>query len=280
MATGRASVSTIVRYPVKSCAGQAIERAELDAYGIVGDRRWLIVDPNGIFLTQRDAPELALVRPELREDGLSLSAPGTDTIDVPIDLDGPTLDVQVWNDRCRGVDQGDDAAAWLSGYLGTPHRLVKMTSDFERSVDADYAVSTDDAVSYADGFPFLLATTGSLDELNRRLASPVPMDRFRPNFVVSGADPFEEDAWATLRIGGVTFHVVKPCARCVVTTTDQATGERGMEPLTTLATFRRGENGKVYFGQNLLHQPKTGEIEVGDAVEILGTQPPNVSRAR
>lgn len=269
----RATVAAIVRYPVKSCAGHSVERAELDAYGIVGDRRWLIVDPDGEFLTQRDAPRLALLRPDLNEGGLTLSAPGVDTIDVPINTDGPTLDVRVWNDRCRGVDQGDDAAAWLSDYLGASHRLVKMTSDFERPVDADYAVSADDAVSYADGFPFLLANTGSLDELNRRLASPVPMDRFRPNIVVSGAHPFEEDTWGSIRIGDVTFHVVKPCARCVVTTTDQTTGERGTEPLTTLASFRRDENGKVYFGRNLIHSPKHGEIAVGDAVTILDVGP-------
>ena len=269
----RATVAAVVRYPVKSCAGHSVERAELDAYGIVGDRRWLIVDPDGEFLTQRDAPRLALLRPDLNEGGLTLSAPGVDTIDVPINTDGPTLDVRVWNDRCRGVDQGDDAAAWLSDYLGASHRLVKMTSDFERPVDADYAVSADDAVSYADGFPVLLANTGSLDELNRRLESPVPMDRFRPNIVVSGADPFEEGTWKTIRIGDVTFHVVKPCARCVVTTTDQATGERGTEPLTTLASFRRDENGKVYFGQNLIHSAKHGEIAVGDAVTILDVGP-------
>ena len=273
MSNGRASVAALVRYPVKSCAGHSVDRAELDTYGIVGDRRWLIVDPNGTFLTQRNAPELALVRPELSEDGLSLSAPGMDTITVPIELDGPTLDVRVWNDRCQGVDQGEAAAAWLSDYLGASHRLVKMPSDVERPVARNYAVSDDDAVSYADGFPLLLTGEASLDDLNRRMTHPVPMDRFRPNIVVSEADPFAEDAWKAIRIGDVMFHVVKPCARCVVTTTSQTTGERGTEPLTTLASFRRDEHGKVYFGQNLIHAPKHGGIAVGDAVTILEAEP-------
>lgn len=277
MSTGRTSVSAIVRYPVKSCAGHSMGRAELDAYGIVGDRRWLIVGADGEFLTQRDAPKLALVRPELRDRGLTLCAPGMDAMTVSTDAGGPTLDVQVWNDRCQGVDQGDAVAAWLNDYLGASHRLVKMNPDFERPVDADYAISPDDEVSYADGFPFLLTSTDSLDELNRRMAAPLPMDRFRPNLVVSNTEPFEEDTWKVIQIGGIRFHAVKPCARCVVTTTDQTTAQLGKEPLTTLAAFRRDENGNVYFGQNLLHQPKTGEIKVGDAVEILETQPPNVN---
>ena len=272
-----ASVSAIVRYPVKSCAGQALNRAELDPYGIVGDRRWLIVHPNGRFVTQRDAPELALVRPEIREDELTLWAPGMDAIRVPILNVGPVLDVQVWHDRCRGVDQGDAAAEWLSDYLGSPRRLVRMGPEFTRSVDADYAVSAVDEVSYADGYPFLLTSEASLDALNRRMERPVPMDRFRPNIVVSGTAPFEEDTWRTIRIGGVTFHVVKPCARCVVTTTDQATGERGTEPLATLATFRRDPHGGVYFGQNLLHTPKRGEIDTGSPVKVLETGAPKGS---
>jgi len=273
MSLPSASVSAIVRYPVKSCAGHALNEASLDAYGIVGDRRWLIVDPDGRFLTQRVAPSLSQVTPELLGNDLTLSAPGMNRIAVQADADGPSRDVRVWTDRCKGVDQGDDAAAWLSEYLGSEYRLVRMSPDFRRPIDSAHAISTRDQVSYADGFPFLLTNETSLDELNRRMAHPVPMDRFRPNIVVSGADPFAEDAWTTIRIGGVTFHVVKPCARCVVTTTDQTTGERGKEPLTTLASFRRDEHGKVHFGQNLIHSPKHGEIAVGDAVTILEAGP-------
>jgi len=274
MANARAAVAAILRYPVKSCAGHAVERAELDVYGIVGDRRWLIVDPSGTFLTQRNAPELALVKPDLSDSVLTLSAPGMEPIAVSTHADGPIRDVQVWDDRCRGIDQGDEVADWLSDYLGSSYRLVKMSPDFERPVDADYAVSADDNVSYADGFPCLLTSESSLEELNRRTEHPVPIDRFRPNIVVSGAKPFEEDAWKVIRVGDVTFHVVKPCARCVVTTTDQSTAERGKEPLTTLATFRRDAEGKVYFGQNLIHAPKRGEIAVSDSVTVLDTGAP------
>lgn len=271
-----ASVSAIVRYPVKSCAGHAINKASLDAYGIVGDRRWLIVDSHGRFLTQRDAPSLSQVTPEFAGDDLALTAPGMERIAVRADAQGPTRNVRVWNDRCQGVDQGDDVAAWLREYLGSAYRLVRMSPDFRRPIDSAYATSMGDHVSYADGYPFLLTSEASLQELNRRMAASVPMDRFRPNIVVSGTEPFEEDTWTLIQIGGVTFHVVKPCARCVVTTTDQATGERGKEPLATLATFRRDGQGNVHFGQNLIHTPKRGKIAVGDALAVRERGHPTV----
>ncbi len=276
MSPPSASVSAIVRYPVKACAGHALKKASLDPYGIVGDRRWLVVDPHGRFLTQRNAPSLSRVTPELAGDGLTLSAPGMDRVAVQTDAGGPTRDVRVWNDRCKGIDQGDDVAAWLSEYLGSAYRLVRMGPDFRRPIKAAKATSVHDHVSYADGYPFLLTSEASLRELNRRMSASVPMDRFRPNLVISGTEPFEEDTWTLIQIGDVTFRVVKPCARCVVTTTDQTTGERGKEPLATLATFRGDSQGNVYFGQNLIHTPKRGEIAVGDALNILERGHPTV----
>jgi uncharacterized protein YcbX len=169
--------------------------------------------------------------------------------------------VAIWKDQCVAVAAGAEADAWFTALLGTPCRLVTMPSSTVRQVDLGYA-EPGDPVGFADGFPFLLISQGSLDELNRRLEHPVPMDRFRPNIVVDGCEPHAEDGWSRVTIGEISFRVVKPCARCVITTTDQQTGERGREPLRTLATYRRVGN-KVLFGQNLIHDG-VGAVRVGD----------------
>ena len=179
--------------------------------------------------------------------------------------------VTIWEDRCNAVTADPAAAEWFTGFLGTPCRLVRMPASTVRQVDLGWAVEGD-RVGFADGFPFLLISQSSLDELNRRLDEPVPMDRFRPNVVVEGGEPFAEDGWAHVTMGEVGFRVVKPCARCVITTTDQLSGERGREPLRTLATYRRFGN-KVLFGQNLIHNG-TGVVRIGDSCEVMTTNPP------
>lgn len=256
-------------YPVKSCAGTALEAAELDAFGLIADRRWMVVQPDGVFLTQRKLPKMALIRPHLMNEGLCLEAPGMSALEVPAPPScAPAVRVTVWNSTCQAVDAGDQAARWLSDFLEAECRLVGIDDRFQRRVNPEFALD-DDSVSFADGFPLLLTNSASLEDLNRRLTDPLPMDRFRPNLVISGALPFAEDRWECIKIGKVTFHLVKPCARCVVTTVDQATAQQGEEPLVTLAGYRRAEDGGILFGQNLIHTPKRGRIRVGDPIEVL-----------
>jgi uncharacterized protein YcbX len=253
-------------YPVKSCGGLSPADWEVDDFGLRHDRRWMIVTPAGDFITQREQPRLALVRPALADGSLVLRAPGMPELALPlVPAARERITVQVWGDITQGVPVSAESAEWLSRFLGEPVRLVWMPGDVIRQTDPEYALGH--RVSFADGFGFLLIGEASLAELNRRLAKPLPMNRFRPNLVVSGADPFAEDGWRELRVGGLELAVVKPCARCVTTTTDQETAERGVEPLKALAMFRK-RNGQVMFGQNLVHRG-TGRIAVGAAVQVV-----------
>jgi uncharacterized protein YcbX len=186
---------------------------------------------------------------------------------LPVIAEGQTREVLVWRDRCAAVDQGDEVAEWLSRFLRRPCRLVRMAEDHVRRVDPVYAVSEADQVGFADGYPFLIISEESLADLNARLAQPLLMNRFRPNIVVRGGAAYAEDGWCRVRIGGIEFSLVKACARCAITTTDQATAQVGREPLATLATYRRVERG-VLFGQNAIHAA-TGAIRVGDPLEVL-----------
>lgn len=255
-------------YPIKSCGGHRVDAAFATKRGLQDDRLLMIVDGEGSFLTQREYPTMALIEPTLGEELLTLRAPGMATLDLPLRTSGPHSYATVWNDQCQVIDQGKVVAEWLSDYLGTTARLVRLPDTFHRPVDPRYGRTPDDETSFADGYPFLLISQESLDELNRRLTTPVPMNRFRPNLVVQGCEPFAEDGWRQLQIGAVTFYPVKPCARCPIPTIDQATGAVGKEPLKTLATFRRTAEGKVMFGQNLLSS-ETGVIRVGDPVVVI-----------
>lgn len=261
-------VTALYRYPVKGCRASMLDSADVVPRGIAGDRGYMLVDDSGCFITQRTHPRMALIVPQLVDDSLLLTAPDREPLYVPRPDDGKRHRVTIWSDDCDAVDQGDAVARWLSGFLGESCRLVRMVEDYVRLVDRDYAVSESDEVGFADGYPFLLTTEESLAELNRRMDAPLPMNRFRPSIVLSGAEPFAEDGWRTIRVGAITFSVVKPCARCVVTTTDQFTAERGKEPLTTLATFRKVRGKGVMFGQNLIHH-SSGTLRVGDAVELI-----------
>jgi uncharacterized protein YcbX len=255
-------------YPVKSCAGTALEVAEFGPRGIVHDREWMIVDAHDRFLTQREQPRLALVRPTLVDGTLALRAPGMPCLELPSTDGGPRREVVVWRDTVVAVDHGQAAADWFERYLGLPARLVRQPADSVRPVDPQFAPRPTDQVGFADGFPVLLISEESLDDLNTRLARPLPMNRFRPNIVVCGwGAPYDEDTWAAVRIGAVPFDVVKACARCVTTTTDQATAERGPEPLATLARYRRVPRG-VLFGQNLVHATE-GQVRLGDPLQVL-----------
>jgi uncharacterized protein YcbX len=262
------TVSALAIYPIKSCAGIALEIARAGPRGFYGDRAYMLVDPFGCFITQRELPRMALITPVLKEDGvLAVRAPGMQEMTVTATGTGKRREVTIWNDTCIAVDQGDGVAEWFGTFLGTACRLVRMPEDYTRRVNPRYAISEHDQVGFSDGYPFLLITEASLDDLNVRLEQPLPMNRFRPNIVVQNTLPYAEDTWRTIRIGNMVFRIVKPCARCPIPTTDQVTARRGKEPLRTLATYRHATRG-VMFGQNLIHENE-GIIHLGDAVEIV-----------
>lgn len=254
------------RYPVKSLAGISMSSARLEEKGIAFDRNWLVTLPSGKFLTQREIPRMALVKTAVSDAGeLTLSADGHSDITVPHRHHDDSIDfkrVTIWKDECYAIDEGDEVAAWLSEFLETKCRLVKMKDGFKRPV-LDDGKEFDGSVRFQDQFPLLVISLASLQALNDKLEKPLPMNRFRPNIVIDGCAPFEEDEFKTFTSpSGVTLTSAKPCARCVVTTTDQKTAQRGVEPLKTLATFRSSEHG-VLFGQNLL-VTHPGNLSVAD----------------
>jgi uncharacterized protein YcbX len=267
-------LSGLYIYPVKSLRGFAVPTAAVDALGLVGDRRFMLVDDQNQFLTQRTLPRMALIETALTARDLVLRAPHGGSCAVPLQSTRRTapLSVRVW--RSEGLlaeDCGVEVAVWLSDFLRQPCRLVRIGDKFRRPIVRPGSAQTDDLVSFADGYPFLVLSEASLADLNDRLATPLLLDRFRPNLLVSGCEAFAEDTWSRFRIGAVTFRTDGPCARCAITTTDQRTAERGKEPLRTLATYRRDKDDPtdVNFGQNLIHETKTGTLRVGDAVELL-----------
>jgi uncharacterized protein YcbX len=251
-------------YPIKSAGGIAAESWPVDEFGLRYDRRWMLVDDAGDALTQRDCPRLALVRPAIEGDRLRVSAPGRAPLDLPLEPGGAvTTAVTVWGETCAASWMGERASRWFSEFLGAACSLVHMPASTLRPADPTYA-PPGVRVSFADGFPFLLLSEASLEDLNRRLATPLPMNRFRPNLVIGGGPAFVEDGLGAFRLGTLELEVVKPCARCVLTTTDQETATRGPEPLRTLATFRK-VGGKVMFGQNVVHRGP-GHLTVGQAL--------------
>ncbi len=269
-------VAGLYLYPVKSLRGIAVESAEVDALGLAGDRRFLVVDGSGRFVTQRTVPRMALVSTALSNGFLHLSAENHGSMKVPTPSDPAAriLPVSVWSHHdLLAEDGGDDAADWLGQVLGMHCRLVRIGPAFHRELTRDGA-RPGDLLAFADGAPLLVTTHASLDELNRRIRShggqPVPMDRFRTNLVLEGCVAFDEDRWTHLDIAGVRFRASGPCERCLVTTTDQQTGQRGKEPLKSLAVFRRGENdpSSVVFGVNLIQETKSGRVTVGDPVTV------------
>lgn len=260
-------VTGLYVYPLKSARGLSLGEASLDAFGIEGDRRWCLVGDEGRVITQRDCPILATLDVIPNEHGLELQAAGRRPLRVSRPEPGPeTHPVAVWTDLTAGLAASEDADSWLESLLERTCRLVYMPTTTHRQVSLSFG-RPGDRVSFADGYPLLLTSEASLAELNRRMESALPMDRFRPNVVIDGGEPFAEDDWARIRLGDTEFRVVKPCARCVVTTTDQQTGARGKEPLRTLSTFRMAD-GKVLFGENLIHDGP-GPVRTGDPVEVL-----------
>jgi uncharacterized protein YcbX len=258
-------------YPVKSCRGIALTQGRLSDTGFEHDREWLVTTPEGRFLTQRERPLLAQIETALTADRLVLRKPNGADLKLPLDLTGPELEVTVWKDRCAAFDAGDDAANWLSEHLGKPARLVRFDPRRTRPSEAEWTQGIAAFSKFSDGFPWLLISQASLDELNTRLTQPLPMNRFRPNIVVDGLAPFGEDEVHEFIAGDVRLRVVKPCTRCAITTTDQISGERTTEePLKTLKEFRfdRGLRG-VTFGQNIVLASGLGnELKVGQRLDV------------
>ncbi|GGY89665.1 MOSC domain-containing protein [Streptomyces nitrosporeus] len=262
-------------HPVKSLTAVAVDEAVVDLWGLRGDRRWMLVDGSGKAVTQRQEPRVALVRAEaLPDGGVLVSAPGCEPLAVKVPAPSATVPADLFRRTVEVVEADPAAHAWFSALLGTEIRLVHLDEpSHRRLIDPEYA-RPGETVSLADGFPLLLTSSASLDALNGLVAQgdhpeegPLPMDRFRPNVVVDGTAPWAEDDWKRVAIGDVPFRVAKPCGRCVVTTTDQRTAERGKEPLRTLARHRRS-GAHLLFGQNLIPDA-TGVIRVGDPVRVL-----------
>ncbi|MGG7661074.1 MOSC domain-containing protein [Dyadobacter sp. BHUBP1] len=263
------TLSEIWVYPVKSLGGIRLTKALTEERGLQYDRRWMIIDEGNVFITQRAHSKMALIDVALEDKGLKiyLRTDPADSVLVPYEpATAFPVTVQVWDDTAEALTVSDEADAWLSRQLGMKLRLVTMPDSTERKADPRYARHNEN-VSFADGFPYLVISQASLDDLNSRLAEPIEMRRFRPNFVIGGTEPFAEDQWKHITIGGLRFEVVKPCARCVLTTINPETAEKGAEPLKTLATYRRYGN-KILFGQNVTVQD-FGELKIGDRLTVI-----------
>lgn len=247
----------------------AVQQAEVEERGFRYDRRWMLVDAQGDFVTQRVHPQLALLQVALEKTTLLITAKQDPALHLTIPLekaDGEEMSVQIWGDRVLAREVGTEESRWFSDFLGMVLHLVLLPESSQRKMDPRYAVRAE-SVSFADGMPYVFIGQSSLDDLNGKLDTEVSMDRFRPNLVFSGGAPFVEDTWQQLQIGAVEFQVVKPCARCVMVTVDQQTGEKGKEPLHTLAGYRT-MNNKVYFGQNAVALTQ-GIVRVGDLIQPL-----------
>ena len=262
-------LSEINIYPVKSLGGISLQNSEVTDRGLKHDRRWLIINEEEKFITQRTHPQLALIKTKISGNKLILGHKTKDISPLVIPIHHESIEmvlVGIWDDLVEAHIVGKYADEWLSEALEIKCRLVYMPDETQRFVNQAYAADNE-IVSFADAYPFMMIGQSSLDDLNSRLKEKLPMNRFRPNFVVNGVKPYDEDKWKKIRIGEVIFNLVKPCSRCVLTTVDQNTAEKNEEPLKTLSTYR-SVNNKVYFGQNLVHEGN-GVIKIGDEIEIL-----------
>jgi uncharacterized protein len=258
-------LSQIWIYPVKSLGGISLTSSKVMPKGLQYDRRWMLVDSDGKFLTQRVHPTMALFKLTFDNDRLLIRYQGKSLHLTPGEKLSDSMRVTIWDDVVSAYEVNISYSEWFSQILGFPCKLVFFPEQNERQVDPVYKVN-DEHVSLADAYPFLIIGQASLDDLNNRLSSPVPMNRFRPNFVFTGGSAYEEDGWRNFTIGETNFIGVKPCARCVLTTVNQDTAEKGVEPLKTLSTYRKREN-KIYFGQNLVAL-NYDVIKVGDSIRL------------
>jgi hypothetical protein len=267
-----ATLTDLHVYPIKSCRGIALASARLAPTGLADDRHWMLVRPNGRFITQRQHPRMALIATQVDAGSLTLSAPGLATIAVPREVGGESRAVTVWKFNGRGIDCGDDVAAWVSEFLQTPLRLVRFDTSVPRECSEEWRPGTRAITEFSDGYPILVISRASLAELNSRLPKALPMERFRPNLVIDGVAAYDEDRMHELRAGPVTLRIVKPCTRCTITTTDQQRGEvDGVEPLETLKEYRFDKELRgVTFGQNVIVVKGVGEsLRVGQTFDVV-----------
>lgn len=261
-------LSQIYIYPVKSLGGITVDSAYADKRGLKYDRRYLLVDENGVFMTQRDFPQLALLKLSISENGFEvLNSKDNSHIIIPFESNlGENVSVTIWDDVCNAVIVNKELNNWFSNAIHKKCSLVYMPDNENRIVEKKY-INEEHIVSFADAYPFLIIGQSSLDDLNKRLETSVPMNRFRPNFVFTGGNAYEEDYWSDFKIGKVEFKAVKPCARCVITTTDQETAKRNIEPLKTLSGYRK-INNKVMFGMNVVCN-KPGNVSAKQNIELF-----------
>jgi uncharacterized protein YcbX len=270
-------------YPIKSCGGIVLREATLTAAGLMSehiyDREWMVVDARGEFLTQREHPKMALIKPRIKADTLELRAPGMLPLDIPLDLPdpghAPALNVRVWRDTVKAYDCDDTTAAWFSDFLDVPCRLARFHPDAQRFANTDWTGGIKAPTLFADGYPMLVISEASLADLNHKLQAQgratLPMDRFRPNIVINGIEAFEEDYAESLKINGAILKPVKPCPRCPMPSVDQATGEFGPDPLDILQTYRADPkvDGGITFGMNTILIEGEGKVlRAGQEVEV------------
>ncbi len=263
----------INRYPVKSCRGESLQTSAVEPWGLVGDRRWMVIDDTGQTVTAREHTRLLLVRPLIVDGGLLLSGSGADDLFVRRP-DNAQVDVRVFSGPFQAALADDAAHAWFRKFTDTAVRLIHQDDPRRRPTDPEFT-KPDDRVSLADSYPIMMASEESLDALVDLIddgAGRMTMTRFRPNLVVRGAPAWAEDTWRRLRIGTSTFRVVKGCDRCVFTTIDPDTLDRGKEPIVTLARHRKWD-GRTWFGVQLVPDTAGGEISVGDEIELLAWEP-------
>jgi uncharacterized protein len=265
--TDHLTLTEINIYPIKSLGGISLKKSRIEERGLALDRRWMLVDKENKFITQRTNALLSLLKVNLHDNGIEINNKEHGTVTFEFGQTIPkTKKVVVWDSVVDALEVSQKVNEYLSSFLNAEIRLVFMPDDSKRLVDTNYAKSGE-IVSFADAFPCLLIGNASLTDLNGKLEVPLPMNRFRPNLVVNTSVPFDEDIWSEFSIGSANFAGVKRCARCVVTTIDQATGKKGAEPLKTLSSYRNFNN-KVLFGQNVLYKGGSAQISLGDEVRI------------
>ena len=266
-----ARIAALYRYPLKSARGQSLQEARLCSTGFEHDRQWMLVTPQGRCITQREQPRLALLRAEPGASGLSIAAADLPTLLIAHGAARHPCQVRIWRDECAAFDAGDEVAAVLSDWLGSPCRLVRFDPAQRRVSEQRYAGEVEATNAFSDGYPLLLIGEASRSDLNRRVGRELPMNRFRPNIVLDGLAAYDEDRLAELRFGKVVLRAVKACTRCSITTTEQETGTlEGAEPLRTLKSYRYDAAlGGVCFGQNLIMVSGTGStLAVGASLQL------------
>ena len=259
------TLKSLYIYPIKSTKAISLNSTTVDRLGLQWDRRWMLVDDEGKYMTQRHFPMMSQLRVELKRNKAELHIPNKSPLSIQPEPNQHRMTVKIWDDQVDAMHVSEDIDAAVSEFLQTSCRLVFFDDDAERSVDQNYA-KPDDTTAFSDGFPLLVISQGSLDALNERMDEPVSMLRFRPNLVIDGVSPFAEDEYNRMQIGDVIFRIVKPCARCVMVNVNPQTAEKSAIVLRTLVSFRQMD-GKVYFGQNVIPDC-SGNITIGDTVKL------------